>query len=606
MASGLPGRDLRPGFVFGPGSAVQVPYQQRSEAGAAIGAAGLLKRSLTEMERQQQVQHAIYIRSVKQKTNFISPPPSIPLLSSVDLSGASATTASEILSSLSSASSVSGPLVGQRTPNSVTWSFQEPVSTAVADPARKSTVASQLLELERQLLEDDEEGEEASISGSAVTSNEWNETIQKLMSPPPPPPPISTAMNQNPLSPSPTTSTSSSSGSSSSCSPPSATPSKQMLLDTAKAITEGNHETATANLAVLKRSANPRGDPDQRLTAMMVTAFVTRINPPAPGISVPVADVCSAEHQVAYHMLYEASPCFKLALMASNLAILDATKDHSMIHILDFDIGQGGQLASLIQTISERHRQRSPALPPPCLKITAVCDLSFPFNATPSAGGPNLSMVGDRLAKLAERLGVGLRFSIVNSRTQELNQTTLLCDPGEALAVNFAFVLSRIADESVSPANPRDELLRRVKSLSPQIVTLAEQEINGNTAPFATRLSEVCAHYGALLESLDATAARESGERSRIEACLARKAANSISREGADRVERCEVYGKWRARMGMAGFNPVQLGPAVCDPVKLRLASLRNNPGFTVKDDEGAWLGCGWLGRVLTTASAWR
>nr|AYM54760.1 scarecrow-like protein 8-like transcript variant X2 [Cymbidium ensifolium] len=587
MASGFPGRDIRGGFGFGAGSAVQMQYQHRSDGGAVIGAAGLLKRSLTEMERQQQLQHAIFLRSVKQKTHFTSPSPISPI-SSVDLSAASTTTASSILSSLSSASA-SAPFVGQGIPNSTTWSFQATIADAEIDSEKKSSMTNRLLELERQLLDDEEE--EVSISGSAVTSNEWSETMEKLMSPPPPPPPMAAV-------PSPTTSTSSSSGSSSSCTPSSAAPSRQMLLDTATAITEGSQETAAANLAVLKRAANPRGDPDQRLTAMMVAALVSRINPVAPGSSIPLTDVCSAEHQAASHLLYEASPCFKFGLMAANLAILDATKDNPKIHIVDFDIGQGGQLASLIHAISERYVQRSPARPPPCVKITAVCPLQG--NET-----TDLRIIGDRLAKLAERLGVGLRFRIVNGKIQELNHTTLLCEPGEALAVNFAFFLSRVADESVSTANPRDELLRRVKSLSPRIVTLVEQEMNGNTAPFATRFAEACAHFGALLESLDATAARDSTERARVEACLARKAANSIAREGVDRIERCEVYGKWRARMGMAGFNPVHLGSTVSEPVKLRLSSLRNNPGFTLKE-ETACLGCGWMGRVLTVASAWR
>jgi hypothetical protein len=42
------------------------------------------------------------------------------------------------------------------------------------------------------------------------------------------------------------------------------------------------------------------------------------------------------------------------------------------------------------------------------------------------------------------------------------------------LVVNLAFVLSRVPDESVSSANPRDELLRGVRALCPRVVTLIE------------------------------------------------------------------------------------------------------------------------------------
>ncbi|KAK8943960.1 hypothetical protein KSP40_PGU010029 [Platanthera guangdongensis] len=73
--------------------------------------------------------------------------------------------------------------------------------------------------------------------------------------------------------------------------PPPASSSRQMLLDTAKAITKRNHEIVAANLAVLKKLSNIHGDPDQRLTTMMVTALESRINPPPPGNFLPGVDV---------------------------------------------------------------------------------------------------------------------------------------------------------------------------------------------------------------------------------------------------------------------------------------------------------------------------
>ncbi|PKA60416.1 Scarecrow-like protein 8 [Apostasia shenzhenica] len=579
MASSFPGSDLPRAVGYGVGSAVQLPYQQRSDdAGTVAGAGGILKRSLTELERQQQMQNAIFLRSVKQRNHLSSP---ISPLSLVDLS------------------CLSPAAVSLRGLDFSVWPSPAEASAAQAESEKKLSMTNQLLELERQLLDDDED--ELSVYGSVLTNSEWSKTMQALASAVPAALPTP-ATNQSSLSPSPTTSSSSSSSSRASCSPSPSVSSRLMLQDTAAAISEGNLDAAVANLAVLKLAANPLGDPEQRLAAMMVAALVSRINSRALGSSAMIADVCSAEHQAAAHMLYEASPCFKLTLMAANLAILEATKDSPKVHILDFDLGQGRQMASLIHAIAERHRKLSPSRPPPAVKITAVCDPSFPFNS--SAAGDS-KLVGDRLGKLADRLGLALLFSSVTLRTTELSRETLGCELGESLAVNFAFVLSRVADESVSPANPRDELLRRVKALRPAVVALAEQDMNGNTAPFAARFSEACAHYGALLESLDATAGRDSVDRARVEACLARKAANSVASEGSDRVERCEVYGKWRARFGMAGFHPVPIGPAAAEPVKARFSSIGNNPGFTIKEEAG-WLGCGWMGRVLIVASTWR
>lgn len=74
MEPGAPWRDPRQGYLYGVGSAVQMPMQQRSDAAAA---GGVLKRSLGDMERWQQHQHQqrqiamqqqLYLRTVRQRT----------------------------------------------------------------------------------------------------------------------------------------------------------------------------------------------------------------------------------------------------------------------------------------------------------------------------------------------------------------------------------------------------------------------------------------------------------------------------------------------------------------------------------------------------------
>lgn len=55
----------------------------------------------------------------------------------------------------------------------------------------------------------------------------------------------------------------------------------------------------------------------------------------------------------------------------------------------------------------------------------------------------------------------------------------------EVLALNFSFQLHHMSDESVSTKNPRDRILRMVKSLNHK-----EQEINTNTTPFLVMVVE--------------------------------------------------------------------------------------------------------------------
>ncbi|RYR56156.1 hypothetical protein Ahy_A05g021928 isoform A [Arachis hypogaea] len=463
-----------------------------------------------------------------------------------------------------------------------------------AEPENKiNTMDHRLLELEKQLLEDEEEEAEADAA-SVITTSAWSETIQNLMG---------NGSTPKPASSSPTSSTTSSTSSSSSVASPAIGCWKQTLMEAASAIAEGKQDSATEILARLSQVSNPNGNSDQRLMDCMVSALKSRVNPlenPP-----PVAELFSNEHAESTQLMFENSLCFMVGFMAANFAILEAAFENKTelkrFCVVDFDIGHGKQYVSLLLALSARGRT-----PPAMVRIVAVAD----------TGGQEerLKSVGEMLARQAERFRIGFEFKIVQvtQRFSELTRESLGCDADEFLAVNFAFKLNRIPDESVSTENPRDELLRRVKSLSPRVVTIIEQEINANTAPFLARVADSCSYYGALFDSVESSLGKDNNsnsERVKVEEGLSRRVCNSLACEGRDRVERYEVFGKWRARMGMAGFKSKPLSQNVAESIKSRLAQSNNcnsrvNSGLTVKEENGG-ICFGWMGKTLTVASAW-
>ncbi|KZV41026.1 scarecrow-like protein 8-like [Dorcoceras hygrometricum] len=452
-----------------------------------------------------------------------------------------------------------------------------------AQECEKNILNHKLQELEKQLLGDEDEGEAASV----ITSNGWSETIQNLINP-----------EQKPISPSPTSS------SSSSCSSTSASPplpcSRQSLIDLALAISEGKPEIAADILTRLQHVASSKGNSEQRLAAHVLSSLKSRVNPVVN--PPPVAELYSKEQSVAAQMLYEFSSCFKLGFMAANLAILEATSEHGFtkIHVVDLDIGQGGQYMHLLHALAAK---KSEGKPTSMLKITTLTDSAAAARGCSSE--EKVRTVGEELKSLASKLDVSLAICVKNVNITELSRENLDIKPDEALAVNFAFQLYKLPDESVTTENPRDEMLRRVKGLSPTVTTIVEQEMNANTAPLVARVREVCEHYGALLDSLDATVPKDNSNRVRIEEGLSRKIKNSVACEGRDRVERCEVFGKWRARVGMAGFKIRPMSQLAADSLRSKLHSgTRVNPGFTVNEQSGG-ICFGWMGRTLTVASAW-
>ncbi|KAK8711819.1 hypothetical protein V6N13_147080 [Hibiscus sabdariffa] len=370
---------------------------------------------------------------------------------------------------------------------------------------------------------------------------------------------------------------------------------KQVLVSCAQAISDNDLLMAQWLMDELRRMVSVSGEPIQRLGAYMLEGLVARLA--SSGSSIYKALQCkepeSADLLSYMHILYEVCPYLKFGYMSANGAIAEAMKDEDRVHIIDFQIAQGSQWITLIQAFAARPGG------PPHIRITGIDDSTSAY-----ARGGGLNIVGKRLSKLAEYFNVPFEFHAAAMSGCEVEREHLQVRPGEALAVNFAFMLHHMPDESVSTENHRDRLLRLVKSLCPKVVTLVEQESNTNTAPFFPRFLETLNYYTAMFESIDVTLPRERKERINIEQqCLARDVVNIIACEGAERVERHELLGKWRSRFRMAGFTPYPLSTLVNATIKTLLENYCDR--YRLEERDGA-LYLGWMNRDLVASCAWK
>ncbi|EOY16564.1 SCARECROW-like 1 isoform 1 [Theobroma cacao] len=443
-----------------------------------------------------------------------------------------------------------------------------------------------LQELERALLADNDVDEDDDMFGTGISmeiDGEWSDPIR------------TESLHDSPKESSSSDSNLSSTSSNKDVSHVSSRSPKQMLIECAAVLSEGNIKEASAIINDLRQMVSIQGDPPQRIAAYMVEGLAARMAESGKYLykALRCKEPPSSDRLAAMQILFEVCPCFKFGFMAANGAIIEAFKDEKRVHIIDFDINQGSQYITLIQTIAKRPGK------PPHLRLTGVDD---PESVQRLNGG--LAIVGLRLEKLAEALGVPFEFQAVASRTSLVTPSMLDCRPGEALIVNFAFQLHHMPDESVSTINQRDQLLRMVKSLNPKLVTVVEQDVNTNTSPFFPRFVEAYSYYSAVFESLDATLPRESQDRMNVERqCLARDIVNIVACEGEERIERYEVAGKWRARMMMAGFSSCPMSPNVIDMIRKLIREYCDR--YKLKEDLGV-LHFGWEDKSLIVASAWR
>ncbi|WOH12144.1 hypothetical protein DCAR_0831643 [Daucus carota subsp. sativus] len=371
---------------------------------------------------------------------------------------------------------------------------------------------------------------------------------------------------------------------------------KQVLLACAEVVSNGDISNVAPLMNILERKVSVTGEPMQRLGAYMMEGIKARLMSSGSILykKLKCSDEPTSSELMSYMgVIYQIVPFYKFAYMSSNAIIEEAMKSESRIHIIDFQIVQGSQWVPLIQALASRPGG------PPSVRITGVDD----SNAAYARGG-GLQLVGDRLSKVAESCGVPFEFHGAALSGSEVKLENLRVRQGEALAVNFPYVLHHMPDESVSTENHRDRLLRLIKSLSPKVVTLVEQESNTNTSPFLPRFRETLEYYEAMFEAIDTTRARDDRQRiSAEEHCVARDIVNMIACEGAERVERHELFGKWRLRLSMAGYTQCQLSYDVDGVVKDMLKEYDGN--FRLEHRNGA-LYLRWKNRDLVTCSAWR
>ncbi|KAL5769304.1 hypothetical protein ACOSP7_015856 [Xanthoceras sorbifolium] len=370
---------------------------------------------------------------------------------------------------------------------------------------------------------------------------------------------------------------------------------KEVLVYCAQAISEGDIPTAAGMMHVMEQMVSVSGEPIQRLGAYMLEGLRARLE--FSGSKIYKALKCeqpaSSDLMTYMGVLYNICPYWKFAYTSANVVIAEAVQHEPRIHIIDFQIAQGTQWIQLLQVLAKRPGG------PPVIRITGIDD-----SQSYHARGGGLGFVGQKLSKVAESLNVPFEFHNAAMSGCEVEREHLRVQPGETVVVNFPYVLHHMPDESVSTENHRDRLLRLVKSLSPKVVTIVEQESLTNTNPFFHRFRETLDYYTAMFESIDAGSSRDDKRRISAEQhCVARDIVNMIACEGAERVERHELLGKWRSRLMMAGFTSFPLGPSVTNAVRDLLRGYDQN--YRVEEHHGA-LYLGWKSRWMATSSAWR
>nr|AQY54378.1 nodulation signaling protein 2a [Glycine max] len=290
----------------------------------------------------------------------------------------------------------------------------------------------------------------------------------------------------------------------------------------------------------------------------------------------------------AFQLLQDMSPYVKFGHFTANQAILEAVAHDRRVHIVDYDIMEGVQWASLIQALASN--KTGP--PGPHLRITAL--------SRTGSGRRSIATVqetGRRLAAFAASLGQPFSFHHCRLEPDEtFKPSSLKLVRGEALVFNCMLNLPHLsycAPESVAP------FLSGAKALKPRLVTLVEEEVASIVGGFVARFMDSLHHYSAVFDSLEAGFPMQGRARALVERVfLGPRIVGSLARMGEE-----EERGSWGEWLGAAGFREVPMSFANHCQAKLLIGLF--NDGYRVEELGSNKLVLDWKSRRLLSASLW-
>ncbi|XP_073122113.1 DELLA protein GAI1-like [Henckelia pumila] len=289
---------------------------------------------------------------------------------------------------------------------------------------------------------------------------------------------------------------------------------------------------------------------------------------------------------------YESCPYLKFAHFTANQAILEAFAGKNRVHVIDFSMKQGMQWPALLQALALRPGG------PPTFRLTGIGPPSYDDS-------DHLQEVGWKLARLAETINVEFEYKgFVAGSLADLDSAMFDIREGETVAVNSIFELHQL----LARPGAIEKVLKVVKDMKPEILTIVEQEANHNGPVFLDRFNQSLHYYSTLFDSLE-SCNTDGGvsEQDKVmsEVYLGRQICNVVACEGVDRVERHETLDQWRNRLGSIGFSPVHLGSNAYKQASMLLALFAGGDGYRVDENNGCLM-LGWHTRPLIATSAWK
>lgn len=284
----------------------------------------------------------------------------------------------------------------------------------------------------------------------------------------------------------------------------------------------------------------------------------------------------------AYNSFSSVSPTIMFANFTANEAILDAVDGAMFVHVIDFDIGFGGQWASFMREISDRAQARK--LNSPVLRISAIVSEDY---------GVESRLIGDNLNQFARDLELAFEIDFISIQTFEyLSFKAINFMEGEKIALLLSPEIFRTVGVGI---------LNDIRQLSPHLTVMVDAEgvAAGSSVSFRRSLIDGLEFYSTIIESLEAVGIGGGDDwMRRIEMYLLRPKILAAVEAAGRRAP------PWREVFVVAGMRPVVLSHFADFQAECLLRKVQVR-GFHVAKQQAELVLC-WHERPIVATSAWR
>ncbi|GAV77216.1 GRAS domain-containing protein [Cephalotus follicularis] len=358
----------------------------------------------------------------------------------------------------------------------------------------------------------------------------------------------------------------------------------QVIIDqiskAAELIDTGNSVLAQGILARLNQQLSPIGKPMQRAAFYFTEALQLLLHMNSTN-SLALSSSNMIFKVGAYKLFSEISPILQFANFTCNQALLEALEGFDRIHIVDFDVGYGGQWASLMQELVMRKGGA------PSLKIT-VCASPLTHDEL------ELGFTQENLKHFAREINMPFDIEIVS--LESMNSASwplpLRVSESEAIAVNMP-IGSISNGTSTLPL-----ILQFVKQLSPKIVVSLDRGCDRTDVPFPHQVIHALNSYAGLLESLDAM---------NVNMDALQRIEKFMIQPGIEKFvlghQRSPNRTPWRSLFLQAGFSPLTFSNFTESQAECLVQRTRVR-GFHFEKRQSSLVLC-WQRKELISASAW-